>query len=93
MEGHDLQCGWHAFLWYKKRQQKQFYSYMIRRALLGTWTKTIQQIYQKIPVWVSPIEAFTQSNLMTKVKLLRYQDLLKNYCELRSNEELEIQNI
>ena len=30
---------------------------------------------------------------MTEAKLLRYQDVLKNNCELRSREELETQNI
>ena len=60
----------------KDKEQKGFNLYMIRRALLGK--KIIQQIYQKTPGWVSPIEAFMQPHLMTEAKLLRYQDLFKN---------------
>ena len=50
LEGHDLNLGWHAFLWYQKaKDKKQFKNHVIRNALNWVWTKLREENYQKVP--------------------------------------------
>uniref|UniRef100_A0A2H6NGP7 Uncharacterized protein n=1 Tax=Micrurus carvalhoi TaxID=3147026 RepID=A0A2H6NGP7_9SAUR len=57
LEGHDLQLGWHAFLWYgRSKIHGYFQRHMVRNAVLLAWGKTREQHYMKIPVWLSTTE-------------------------------------
>ena len=94
LERHDLNLGWHAFLWYQKaKDNKKCKNHLKRKALNWIWTKIWEENYQKVPEWVSPVEAFTPPTLMEKKKLLRYRDLLKEDLSMKSRKELEEQGI
>lgn len=49
--------------------------------------------YQKIPRWVSPLEAFTQPVLRTATMLASYDSLLNKDGTLKTNDDLKTQNI
>lgn len=94
LEGHDLKLGWHTILWYTKVKGHNYVmNHILRKALLQSWDKIYFQIYQKIPRWVSPLEAFTQPALRTAHTLMPYDLLLKNDGSLKTNDELETQDI
>ncbi|XP_078248336.1 kynurenine--oxoglutarate transaminase 3 isoform X1 [Pogona vitticeps] len=84
LEGHDLMLDWDAFLWYEKAKDRKYFNNHLIRSVLRSWDKIRYQIYRKIPEWISPLEAFTQPNLMTVNRLLRYKELLKGNCELKT---------
>ena len=77
----------------KAKDNKQFKNHLIRKALNWAWTKIWEENYQKVPEWVSAMEAFTQPTLMKKKKLLRYRDLLKEDLRMKSRKELEERGI
>lgn len=89
LEGHNLKLGWHAILWYRKTKGHNYVTnHILRKALLQSWDSLYFQIYQKIPRWVSPIEAFTQPALRTVNMLVSYDSLLKEDGTLKVNDDL-----
>lgn len=94
LEGSDLLLGWHAFVWYEKaKSHKYFTNHCIRKVLIQTWDKVRGTMYDKIPTWVSPVEAFRHLALMKDQRVLRYEDLLDEEGHLKSSHELSLQNI
>lgn len=50
LEGHDLQAGWHACMWYNKgKMYKSFRRHIIRDALLNIWEITKRKFYMRTP--------------------------------------------
>lgn len=94
MEGHDLQLGWHAFLWYgRTKSHKYFERNIIRNSLLRVWERVKTKIYMKIPRWVSSMEAFTYPNLLKFEKIITYNELLNIEGKLKTKSQLESQGI
>lgn len=78
IEGHEIQVGWHSFLWDGKHKTHTYFKrHIIRNALLQTWLKIKKQHYTKIPIWLSPLEAVRHPNLMELKKVIRYKDLIE----------------
>uniref|UniRef100_A0A2D4PBP5 Uncharacterized protein n=1 Tax=Micrurus surinamensis TaxID=129470 RepID=A0A2D4PBP5_MICSU len=88
LEEHDLQLGWHAFLWYGK---SKMHSYFQRNALLLIWEK-IREHYLKIPVWLSTMEALIHPNINMR-NIVRYKDILNEKGELKTKQELNEQGM
>uniref|UniRef100_G1KWC4 Reverse transcriptase domain-containing protein n=1 Tax=Anolis carolinensis TaxID=28377 RepID=G1KWC4_ANOCA len=92
LEGHDLNKGWHSYLWREKsKKEKCFKQHYIRAALIGTWDKYKRRFYNKVPMWFSPMEAEHMRELPKK-KWLTYRQLLNienQEHRLKSYEEVK----
>uniref|UniRef100_A0A670ZPK2 Reverse transcriptase zinc-binding domain-containing protein n=1 Tax=Pseudonaja textilis TaxID=8673 RepID=A0A670ZPK2_PSETE len=92
LEGHDLQRGWHAFLWdVGKTSQKYFHRHLIRDALLTIWRKIRKKHYTKVPVWISTMEAMIHPNNLELTKMIKYKDLLDPQGNLKPRLDLQEQ--
>uniref|UniRef100_G1KWN3 Reverse transcriptase domain-containing protein n=1 Tax=Anolis carolinensis TaxID=28377 RepID=G1KWN3_ANOCA len=93
LEGFDLRCGWHAYMWYEKRKvEKNFGNNFIRSALIKIWENYKARFYQKTPLWISPIEAAQRTELRWD-EWPTYKDVLKKQNGeyiLRTQEEARI---
>uniref|UniRef100_A0A803TII6 Reverse transcriptase domain-containing protein n=1 Tax=Anolis carolinensis TaxID=28377 RepID=A0A803TII6_ANOCA len=91
LEGFDLRCGWHAYMWYEKRKvEKNFGNNFIRSALIKIWENYKARFYQKTPLWISPIEAAQRTELRWE-EWPTYKDVLKKQNGeyiLRTQEEV-----
>uniref|UniRef100_A0A2D4L5B7 Uncharacterized protein n=1 Tax=Micrurus spixii TaxID=129469 RepID=A0A2D4L5B7_9SAUR len=89
IEGHDLQRGWHAFLWDTGHiKQKYFYRHLTRDSLINNWIKVKKKHCIKIPIWLSTMEATTHPNNLDLNKMLKYKDLLDIHRNLKTIQEL-----
>uniref|UniRef100_A0A670ZNF7 Reverse transcriptase zinc-binding domain-containing protein n=1 Tax=Pseudonaja textilis TaxID=8673 RepID=A0A670ZNF7_PSETE len=94
LEGHDLQRGWHAFLWdIGKTSQKYFHRHLIRDALLTIWKKIRKKHYIKIPIWISTMEVMIHPNNLEITKMIKYKDLLDPQGNLKSRQEIQDQGL
>uniref|UniRef100_A0A2D4HBJ0 Reverse transcriptase zinc-binding domain-containing protein n=1 Tax=Micrurus lemniscatus lemniscatus TaxID=129467 RepID=A0A2D4HBJ0_MICLE len=59
LEGHDLQIGWHAFLW---NPNLKIQRYTLRKSLIKIWLGIRNNHYIKIPTWLSTVEAMFYPN-------------------------------
>uniref|UniRef100_A0A670ZAD8 Reverse transcriptase domain-containing protein n=1 Tax=Pseudonaja textilis TaxID=8673 RepID=A0A670ZAD8_PSETE len=92
LEGHDLQRGWHAFLWdVGKTKQAYFHRHLIRDSLLTNWKKICKKHYLKIPIWLSTMEAMVHPNNLDITKTTKYKDLLDPLGKLRTRQDLQEQ--
>uniref|UniRef100_G1KVG7 Uncharacterized protein n=1 Tax=Anolis carolinensis TaxID=28377 RepID=G1KVG7_ANOCA len=101
LEGFDLRGGWHSYLWYdRKRIEKGFGNHFIRSALIKTWEKYKNRMYQKTPLWVSPLEAIQRRELAwekwptetSRRNWLIYNDIIskrEGKWTLKSQEEMK----
>uniref|UniRef100_A0A803T3V9 Reverse transcriptase domain-containing protein n=1 Tax=Anolis carolinensis TaxID=28377 RepID=A0A803T3V9_ANOCA len=93
LEGMDLRRGWHAYIGYEKRKiEKNFGNHFIRSALIKIWEKYKPRFYNnKIPMWISPLEA-EQRNILGWTIWPKYKDILikkKEGYMLKSQEEIK----
>lgn len=89
-----MRVGWHAILWYWKFKGHNYVmNHIIRKSLLQSWDEVWFQIYQKIPKWVSSLEAFTQPVFRGTQTLMTYGMLLKQDGTLKMEEKLQKQGV
>uniref|UniRef100_A0A2D4K556 Uncharacterized protein n=1 Tax=Micrurus paraensis TaxID=1970185 RepID=A0A2D4K556_9SAUR len=94
LEKHDLQKGWHAFLWETEmKKQQYFHRHLIRDALLQNWIKIKKKHYLKIPIWLSPVDIIIHQNNLDLTKRLKYKDILDGNRNLKSMVELREQGM
>lgn len=70
-----------------------FKKHLIRSSLLQIWSTIKYRIYEKTPLWITPVEAFKQQNLIDWHKIRTYKDFVKKDGSLKSSQELEESNI
>uniref|UniRef100_A0A803T6S0 Reverse transcriptase domain-containing protein n=1 Tax=Anolis carolinensis TaxID=28377 RepID=A0A803T6S0_ANOCA len=93
LEDFDLRRGWHAYLGYDKRSiEKNFGNHFIRSALIKIWEKyKVQFYYNKLPLWISTLEA-NQRKLLGWSVWPTYKDVLtriQGTYELKPKEEIK----
>ncbi|KAF7247293.1 LINE-1 retrotransposable element ORF2 protein [Varanus komodoensis] len=94
LEGHDLQMGWHAYMWYEKaKSHGSFLSHFIRRSLMSVWEKLKLKVYNKLPRWLSPMEALVYPNVLNFEKIIRYGNILDKYGGLKLEQEIQEQGL
>ncbi|KAF7244640.1 hypothetical protein EYD10_09237 [Varanus komodoensis] len=94
LEGHDLQMGWHAYMWYEKcKVHGCFLNHFIRKSLMSVWEKLKIKLYTKLPRWLSPMEALVYPNTLNFDTIVRYDDILDNDGGLKLNQEIQEQGI
>uniref|UniRef100_A0A2D4EPT8 Reverse transcriptase domain-containing protein n=1 Tax=Micrurus corallinus TaxID=54390 RepID=A0A2D4EPT8_MICCO len=87
LEGHDLQKGWHAFLWEPNlKKQQYFHRHLIRDSILQNWIKIKKKHYLKIPLWVSPIDIIVHPNNLDLRKRLKYKDILNSNGNMKTRD-------
>lgn len=75
LEGHDILEGWHSYIWYNiAGGDTIFKKHLIRSSLLKIWNTIKYRMYEKTPLWITPVEAFKQQNLMDWHKIKTYKD-------------------
>lgn len=94
LEGHDLLEGWHSYMWYNiNKRNILFKKHMMRDSLIKIWETVKTKIYEKIPTWITPIEAWKQQGLTDWQQIKTYKDFLKADETLKMTQELEDENI
>lgn len=56
---------------------------------MKTWETVKNKTYQKIPTWITPIDAYKQQNLINWKQIRTYKEFLRLDETLRTNQELE----
>uniref|UniRef100_A0A2D4IME3 Uncharacterized protein n=1 Tax=Micrurus lemniscatus lemniscatus TaxID=129467 RepID=A0A2D4IME3_MICLE len=88
LEGHDLQMGWHAFMWNPGNKSQAFFHRHIRDSLIRIWREIKNKHYMKFSGWVSTMEALIHPNTLEIGKMVRYYEVLDPQGELKTNQEL-----
>uniref|UniRef100_A0A803TF39 Reverse transcriptase domain-containing protein n=1 Tax=Anolis carolinensis TaxID=28377 RepID=A0A803TF39_ANOCA len=91
LEGIGLRSGWHSYIWYEKeKKEKNFGNHFVRSAILKIWMKYKSRLCNKIPLWLSPLEA-VQRREMGWRRWPRYKELVEKKegeWKLKSQQEM-----
>lgn len=61
----------------------------MRNSLIKTWETIKNKLYQKTPMWITPIEAFKHPNLIDWHQIKTYKDLIGIDGKIKTVQELE----